>query len=411
MREEKQQGRHDALPTAGNNANLPPDPSQLGDLDAERLRRAFSLIEAPEGSYEKVMDMTRQDPSAQASSKCLRTHRMTRRAFLTCAALSVAAVGTVAYAAANTDFFQTAFGDKGQADTQAYEIESELGFTQIMPARQWVKVDDETAQRLVGDYVETVNESVSYEGYTLTIGSCVVDENGLAVATFALENPEGIPLDTDGLAYEYGYMALARGADISTIETTDVAGEKRAGTVALMDHGASTETRIIGSLYFDIGARNNMSIEDGMSWYLLPQPGTLDPNLYDRISHVPTKILPTQGLSTEDGSVTASISPLGLVINTPDDRGQEAIMANATTGEQLRVVVSEWVTQIICITFEDGSEYVVRDGETMNTTGGGIAEDFSSQSIMFNRLIDPATIANVTINAPDLSDPDVVLLP
>ena len=86
-------------------------------------------------------------------------------------------------------------------------------------------------------------------------------------------------------------------------------------------------------------------------------------------------------------------------------------MANATTGEQLRVVAPEWVTQIICITFEDGSEYVVRDGETMNTTGGGIAEDFSSQSIMFNRLIDPATVANVTINAPDLSDPDVVLLP
>lgn len=395
-----------ALKRGGNT----PEDDILEKADIEKLNRAFSLLAAPETSYDKVMDMTR-DTAAAPADKRLRTHRMTRRAFLACAALSVAAVGTVAYAAASTGFFQTAFGDKGQQDLVAYEVESQLGYTQIMPGRQWADVDLDEAQRLVGDYVEEVNASVSFAGYTLTIGSCVVDENGLAVAGFELENPDGVALSDDELAGAYGYLDLAPQASISMIGAADTSGEHRADAVALVDRDASTETCVVGSLYFDMGARSGMFVEDGVAWYLLPRDGAADSMACDKITFTPAKLLPAQALATDDGSVTASISALGLVLNTPDDAGQQVTMADAATGENLQVTAPEWVTQDIRLTLDDGSEYVVRDGETTNTAGGGLAEDFSSQSVIFNRLIDPADVASVTVNAPDLGNPDIVLLP
>ncbi len=382
----------------------------LEKADVEKLNRAFDLLAAPEASFDKVMNMTRDNAAAPAEKR-LRTHRMTRRAFLACAALSVAAVGTVAYAAASTGFFQTAFGDKGQQDLAAYEAESKLGYTQIMPARQWADVDLDEAQRLVGDYVEEIDKSVSFAGYTLTIGSCVVDENGLAVAGFELENPDGVPVSDDGLAGAYGYLSFEATSDIAMIEAADPSGEHRAETVALVDRDASTETRVVGSLYFDMGARSGMSVEDGVAWYLLPRDGAAETGACDKISFTPTKLLPVRALATEDGGVTASISALGLVLNTPDDAGRQLTMADAATGEDLQVTAPEWVTQAIRVTFSDASEYVVRDGETTNTAGGSLAEDFSSQSVIFNRLIDPADVASVTVNAPDLGDPDIVLLP
>ncbi len=408
MTEEKQQEHAADLPTAEDAARLSPDTLEPDGLEAERLRHAFNLIEAPEGSYEKVMDMTRQDSTDRTSNKRLRTHRMTRRAFLACAALSAVAVGTVAYAAANTDFFQAAFGDKGQKDMEARDIALDDGRTATLPARQWAEVDEAEAQRLVGDYVVQIGESADYGGYTLAIGSCVVDENGLGVASFTIEHPGGIQLSE--VAGLYGDLEFASDCPIGALCVMDAAGTQYLGSAAFIDRNASTDSLVSGAVYFDCSRRADASSDGGVSWYLAQRDG-YDLLGIERIEYTPTNLLPVHRLASADGSVTASISPLGLVLNTPDDTGNEESVVIEATGEEAMWVYPDWITQSVAVTFRDGTEYVVRDTDVSNSAFGTVADDFSSQSVMFNRLIDPATVASVTINAPNPNDPDVVLLP
>ena len=240
--------------------------------EARRIQAAFDLLGASEATYERVMDMTRNDPAREFADTRVRTHRMTRRAFVTCAALSAVAVGGVAYAAVETDFFRTAFGDKGLDDLEVRDVTDEVtGSTYTLPARQWASTDSEEAQRLIGDYVERIDESVSHEGYTLTLGSCVVDENGLGIADFTLENPKGLDI-YEPTAQEYGELFMDEDAPIGGVRVTDAMGEKNGCSFEIINWNSSVETSVAGASYFDIARANGMTIEGGVGWSLPSRP-------------------------------------------------------------------------------------------------------------------------------------------
>ena len=127
----------DRLPSDG---DLPSDgrfPSDAWSAsEDERLRtlmhRAFDGLDAPDNSTERVVDMIRNeerserkaagagvDLGREGAGRAVRregwTHRMPARA-ATAALAGAMLVGGGAYAAVQTDFFQSAFGDKGQED-------------------------------------------------------------------------------------------------------------------------------------------------------------------------------------------------------------------------------------------------------------------------------------------------------
>lgn len=56
-------------------------------------------------------------------------------------------------------------------------------------------------------------------------------------------------------------------------------------------------------------------------------------------------------------------------------------------------------------------EYPARGTDVSNTTFGSVADDFSSQSLIFNRLVDPERVARIVVNGFNPGDPDVVFLP
>lgn len=61
--------------------------------------------------------------------------------------------------------------------------------------------------------------------------------------------------------------------------------------------------------------------------------------------------------------------------------------------------------------FFDPAEYPARSTDVSNTTFGLVAEDFSSQSVIFNRLVDPERVARIVVNGFNPGDPDVEFLP
>ena len=56
-------------------------------------------------------------------------------------------------------------------------------------------------------------------------------------------------------------------------------------------------------------------------------------------------------------------------------------------------------------------EYPARGADVSNTTFGSVADDFSSQSLIFNRLVDPERVASIVVNGFNPGNPDVVFLP
>lgn len=373
------------------------------------LNQAFDLLAAPDRTYERVMDMTRNDPAREFADTRLRTHRMTRRAFVTCAALSAVAVGGVAYAAVETDFFRAAFGDKGLDDLEVRDVTDEVtGSTYTLPARQWASTDSEEAQRLIGDYVERIDESVSYEGYTLTLGSCVVDENGLGIADFTLENPKGLDI-YEPTAQEYGELFMDEDAPIGGVRVTDAMGEKNGCSFEIINWNSSVETSVAGASYFDIARANGMTIEGGVGWSLSSRPhGQI---AADVISFFPSKYAPTTLFTCDDDIATASLSAIGIVFNRLADA--VSIQDESKDGQEgeRRTVYPEWVIRKVVITYADGSEYVAKDEDTYNVVFGLLSDDWGSQSYLFNRLVDPEAVANITVSGLHLGGPDIVLVP
>ncbi len=114
------------------NGGVPSD--SRAPSDDERLRalmhRAFGGLEAPDDISERMIDMIRNEERTERSAagagagRIARegwTHRLPARA--AAAALAGAMlVGGGAYAAVQTDFFQSAFGDKGQEDVEMHEV-------------------------------------------------------------------------------------------------------------------------------------------------------------------------------------------------------------------------------------------------------------------------------------------------
>ena len=378
--------------------------------DIARLNQVFDLLVAPDRTYEKVIDMTRENQGTHASHQRVGTHRMTRRAFVACAALSVAAIGTVAYAAVNTDFFQTAFGDKGQPDVEAHEVALENGTSYTLPARQWVGVESDDVDRLLGDYVEPIGDSIAYEGYALTLGACVVDENGLGVASFELCNPDGVRL-VKNVSYEYGMVEFEKDCPVCSIAMIDATGTTHVNGRCFFDRDASTDTDVVGASYFDIGRGDGTLEEQGVSWMLTHGDGYDAPGELGLISFHPSKFVPTRLFISEDEDVAVSISPIGMVIDTPNDSGCEFEAEIESTGEIVTVRHPEWMTTNVRIVFVDGAEYIVRSTDVSNTTFGSFADDFSSQSLIFNRLVDPERVASIVVNGFNSGNPDVVFLP
>lgn len=340
--------------------------------ERERLQRAFDCLEPTAALDERIMAMTRR---TQGACKQGWTHRVPAR-FAAAAALTAALVGSGAYAATQTDFFVMAFGDKGQENVAVHEVVDEVkGSTLMAPAREWVGVEPEEAERLIGPYVQAVGQSLELNGYELEVHDVVMDANGLGVATYTLANSQGVGEGDAG----YGEVYMGPDAEVGDVfmrSTTGAAYDDR----SVRDNTQSTETELHAVLYF-ASPEGVPAGDEAVQWGLLdPQTsGVLESDATEPLSIDQTA--PARTFTAANG-VTASFSALGLVLGgAADDVYWDAL-------------------QSVTLGLSDGSTYVVTNDSTQNAVFGLIRSN-GDTALLFNRLIDPEAVVSITVERHD----------
>lgn len=354
------------------------------------FREAFSPIDAPDDMAERVIRMA---GTSNRNTRGHRVHRIPVRAIAIGATLSAALVGGGAYAAVQSNFFQSAFGDKGQEDVEARDIPVEgKDSTCRLAEMTWVQTDPANAERILGPFVGTVGQSVSANGYTLTVDEVVVDENGIGVATYTLSNPDGVG-EVDGYYGHFGFMpdAPIRGAHIEGATQRDIGNGMTGGISfdqrSVKDEVLSTGTELHAVQYFcSLFGEHD---ENGYMWRLSVWDEESGRLAGPTITYAPETAIPATAFVAETGE-TVSMSPLGMV-------APESIVTS-DPGSCRRCVV----------TFSDGTEYVVKDDryyefddkknapELVDNTIFTLDSGSNGTFFVFNRLVDVEAVASVT---------------
>ena len=137
----------------------------------------------------------------------------------------------------HTDFFRSAFGT-GIESYPAEVITEENGNQWISPANERVEVDANAAEEIVGDHVISAEQTLEVCGYTITVDSYLVDDNGIGVLTYTVEKQPAKVKDNKQITAN---GALAYGQALSELQVSNASfvgglgGKALAGDFAFTD--------------------------------------------------------------------------------------------------------------------------------------------------------------------------------
>ena len=144
-------------------------------------------IEIPKKVDERLQDTYSQ---IRTQNKTRTTHAQKSWRKITAAAAVAALTLTVtggtaaaAYLSEHTDFFQGMFGNTTKSSQEHTQVladpDKEDGMMADLPGKEYVPVDEEKADALIGGNVTEVNITKEIGDHTLTIENIVTDGNGM----------------------------------------------------------------------------------------------------------------------------------------------------------------------------------------------------------------------------------------
>lgn len=353
------------------------------------IRRALAPLHASEHTLEEVLEMIDRENAQKTYERSKRTGRRILRTALIAAALALALSVTAWAVGEYTGFFQTVFGNEsiGSRDPENKTLTDKDGnvvIEYVVPGQERAPVDPDQAQELVGEATANVGTSVTVEGVTFTVEDFVMDEYGMGVLTYTMEDPEGFP----GVEFDGSSMLsdpLAGGTLMTPLLTCHDGSGEKLGWLDSTQYVASggTDTKKTVVMYFaplesldgaeqlkltftvvtgyDAGKGELDTKEGGV---LFPVSGAVD----------------AQTLTGPDGW-SAGLSPVGLMITSPEGmRGGYDYYFND-----------------VALQMADGTEYVLEQEEPYmyNITVGIHCQD-GGMAMTFDRLVDPAQVQSVT---------------
>lgn len=350
---------------------------ELFSRDAEMPR---SLDERLETCYEAVRRQSRKGEIMQENHPKKYGKRGLRTALILAAAVCVLA--GAALAVSHSGFFASVFGDGIPAteahDEAYYGEDGSLDKTEHYPAFDRAPVDEEQADSLIGDYVSAIGQSVALNGYTVTVRECVIDENGIGAVTVDAENTDGVQRAEDG-GYPYLNLYFAQGEGDAALFADDR---------SYIDEAASTDTMPRYVCYFILDG----STADDVTLHVNAWDGeTVDTETIDGETHefpryekaeltLPAAEFIPAAEGFADGGISASLSPVGLVLRGWDNESGET------------------VEDKIVLRYADGSEYVVMDTDFISFAVAYERSD-GSHCYAFNRLADAENVTEICIAA------------
>lgn len=279
-----------------------------------KLHEAMSCMRASDDLYERAL--------AQASGRSRprrRGHAMPLAAALALMLTCALALGTTAYAVVNSTFFQDAFSSHGRGDRTYIQSESGDGKDVYTYVREYETVDANDISDDMTAAIEPVGLTVKGHGYTLTVESMAVDENGCGIVRYSLSNPNGLHLDTslgsDGeVVFDYDADEALNLISIQTREGADL------NSHAYYDNDTATDTDIQGTMYFTPTNTTIADVDDiigGIYWSISWAEG--DDTVEARSeAFTPTKLVSTRTFASGEHT-WAHVSPFSIAIQ-PDDR-------------------------------------------------------------------------------------------
>ncbi|MDO5344692.1 MAG: DUF4179 domain-containing protein [Lachnospiraceae bacterium] len=343
--------------------------------DRELFHETFSCLHASDTIYEEVLEM------AENSQKKRRRY-ITKKMAAVCA-IAVAFSGITVLAAVKGSFFQSIWGTKGQADVDVHTV-TEGSQSWTAPSRKWENANEAEAEKLAGEYLRQIDDSVTVYGYTLTANEYIIDENGIGAVTYTLSNPNGLT----GINFnEYGAYYLSPECPMKEIYMQST-GEKGIDCISIADLTQTTDTELHAVMYFAPFERldQNEGILIRHSGYESNANGEILSKEEQDITFLPDSFVTSETYTSASG-YTAHISPIGILIDGP----------------VFEAKVSDWSAKKLQITYTDGSVYQAQNQDVYNqvlgcrnASGGHLA--------VFNQLVDTERIASITINGPGGED-------
>ena len=213
-------------------------------IDRSQFQKAFAPLHASSDTLSEVYKVVRKES---------KHHHPISKGVLIAAVLAMcitvaAATGIANLIKANV----TAADGVTAADLHAFSSDSIGSDTPIitdnsgqvlnLPRMERVSTDAATMQRLVGDYLSTVDATVEAEGYTISLETFLIDENGSGFLTYTLSNPDGVTYEEAG----YGQVTTPMNPVLYISEVDGLAMDSN----TYLDTAASTDTALHLVLYF-----------------------------------------------------------------------------------------------------------------------------------------------------------------
>ena len=405
----------------------------------EKNLRSYENEQFPDWSIEEFdaisEDHVFSEQYQREKSKVIRAHskkKAPRRFFMQAVAAAAACIvlPVVVYAAVtHADFYRNAFGNAGRQSVSAHEEVLDDGkggqFTVTYPEREYVPIDEEMAEALIGSNISSEPVEVQINDHTLTINSAVRDENAI-VMEFTLACETGVT------ALNYSELDNeAKGAWRSEESTFSFRVDGTAENI-YVDLEKSTETCLhcyyYGLFVFDgplpdgkspvldityadgplvdiykdeslVDIYMDESLDDTYTDESLDDTytdesldGTTDKSkIHEAQVAIPAEHTINLLTFTSDAGGVLELSPISLSI----DMGKGLGLTNLEAYDPIHL-------NTMSIHYTDGSSYQVydKDGYVDNTAYmcGGCGAAQTEIMLLFNRLIDPSKIDYVEVN-------------
>jgi len=394
----------------------------IGEVESSRLTRSELMTARPSGQREQ------EEPQMKKRN----VSRILRN--LLVAALIVSALAVTAYAVAGfvifdspQDMISGLFGDKtgyDHKDVTHFTDPEKPGEVYDIPAYDRVPVDESVAASEAVPLVSPVGQSISWEGYTLTVDANMYDQvTKCGVLTYTLENPDGFPSYTlqengqitfpeeilDINQYGYSYIIPDQSTDtkltaafyykLDNPESTDlVLSFTQWAAISYSDFQELweqtkeqvkqevSEDEVIEQLKQALGDEYEKMASEVSREEIVDSgyEGIVDERLKGRFDcpekiTIPEKALgEMSNLTLADGNI--KVSPIAICVDTGE-------MQDYPEGYIKRVKIS----------FKDGTEYVVVDENVANHMFA-VGHTDRDVTFMFNRMIDVNEIASVILD-------------
>ena len=255
-------------------------------------------------------------------------------------------------------------------DDTAPVVDDGKGGLVTVPDMERIPGGVQTTQRLVGPYLSKLDAEMTVGASTITLGTFLIDENGLGLLTYSVEDPNGV-----------GYTDVGYGESIDLpIQPTLTMRAPGAEGVSVIrrchvDTAAGTDTSLQVVVYFAA----NKDFRQGDLLYVTMEDEAGQPY---SIAVQPRTYVPVSTLAAGDDTLT--VSPLGISIRNPHpDR--------------------ELLIDELSLRYQDGSDFTLESTgrNLMNWVVGYMRSSddapFADNVYVFNRLVDVDAIASVTL--------------